>query len=112
MEGTLGRNNAVFPLTPTLSLRERENLRPRIGHSRAPEIVEKRDLSRSTKHPRLLRLATAESIRARRLIRGCRLRQRRPMVLPLPEGEGWGEGEVARAITLRPQQPLGLISSR
>jgi len=47
-----------FPLTPALSLRERENCRQSVGET-----------NRRTKF------------------------ESRPPLLPLPRGEGWGEGE-------------------
>src|SRR5437867_1895436 len=53
-----GRSRGRFPLTPTLSLREREDNRPRAGTDGASRWV--------------------ESLAA---------------VPPLPEGEGWDEGE-------------------
>jgi hypothetical protein len=54
------KSGVAFPLTPALSLRERENYRQRAGEADTLGIVE--------------RLAA---------------------LLPLPKGEGWGEGEQA-----------------
>ena len=57
-DGAPRRSNDPFPLTPALSLRERENRSRRVGEFGALGLFE-----------------------------------RRPAWLPLPEGEGWGEGE-------------------
>src|ERR1019366_381199 len=54
------QSDVAFPLTPALSLRERENAGQRVAETGTSEIVE-----------------------------------RLPSVLPLPKGEGWGEGEQA-----------------
>src|SRR5438034_4184958 len=54
-------SDALFPLTPALSLREREN-----------RIL---SLEKPTRYS---------------------LSKARPIVLPLPKGEGWGEGEQGR----------------
>jgi hypothetical protein len=67
--GSRTQSDVVFPLTPALSLREREEARQRVRETGVPGIVGQ--------------LA---------------------WVLPLPEGEGWGEGEQAA----RPSKPLGI----
>jgi hypothetical protein len=77
--GCTCKQRDLFPLTPALSLKEREPQGPSLGNPSAP------------------RHATA-----------------RPMVLPLPEGEGWGEGEQpvlpvnAADLSKRPRHYLGL----
>ena len=62
-------SQVLFPLTPALSLRERENSRLSVGEPEATELFE-------SQTPRL----------------------------PLPKGEGWGEGEdnagIAKAAAL------------
>ena len=62
----------LFPLTPALSLGEREQLSPVF-----------RDLG------------------ARSAMTALGLRERRDAILPLPEGEGWGEGERVALIFQR-----------
>ena len=98
-----GKNeNAHFPLTPALSLRERENLSPRVGKSQ-PLV----SLMRRNSAPARVTGTVIESIE-NRLERGDKsggseLVQRQDAALPLPKGEGWGEGKRTPAVSVHKQ---------
>ena len=90
----------AFPLTPALSLGEREELRT---------ILENSNTRRAD---------TALGLRSLRTTRRVRNLDERPSWLPLPEGEGWGEGEgtvrihpVPLPISASDQQTLNSLQS-
>jgi len=77
---------ALFPLSPALSLGERENLSPAPGYLGAAGVFP-------------LSVCSRESADAGDAMRHFRMIRTRGTLSPLPEGEGQGEGERRVAIS-------------
>jgi len=82
--------NASFPLTPALSLGERENLSPSLDGLSTARISPPRVCL--NEEP-----AAGDDTVALRIIRDCQWR------FPLPKGEGQGEGEGRGLVTNTPE---------